>query len=460
MTAAKSPQRWRENLEALTMAIVVALLFKYFILEISKIPSGSMQPTLMGNPETRIFDRTLVDKLSYRFRDPERFEIVVFKHPLEFSRVMVKRLIGMPDEELKIEHGDLWTRPDQDSAWKVLRRPPSVQREMWRLLDPGAQASASWKVVRGGQDWLFSGRDLEARSAGVMRFREDAGHVRDGYLDGYPAALLGRVHPSPSAGQNAVGDLRLAGEVRALPGTEFLVLELTEGQRSYEFRLPGPAAAPDRVPELHIADSAGNERVERGSSTRLPSGQRLSFAAENLDDRLALELDGEVLVAAEIDPAPRQEALLTLSIEGQGAELFDLRAYRDIYYLPPDRRSSWSIGIPAGHYVMLGDNPHDSADSRLWEAKTYTLPGELAIRGNYRLQGENPGFGEGPDGSPLLRFRDVWGEVHWFPKSAVQSESLPGNQPLVPRQRILGRAVAVFWPLKPTRGIWRLGWLH
>ena len=47
----KAHHRWRENIEALVMAIVVALLFKYFVLEISKIPSGSMQPTLMGNPE-------------------------------------------------------------------------------------------------------------------------------------------------------------------------------------------------------------------------------------------------------------------------------------------------------------------------------------------------------------------------------------------------------------------------
>ena len=116
------------------MAIVVALLFKYFVLEISKIPSGSMQPTLMGNPETGVFDRTVVDKLSFRFRDPERFEIVVFKHPLERSRIMVKRLVGMPGEELKIERGDLWTRPGPDDPWRILRRPAAVQREMWRSL--------------------------------------------------------------------------------------------------------------------------------------------------------------------------------------------------------------------------------------------------------------------------------------------------------------------------------------
>ena len=88
------------------MAIAVALLFKTFVLEVSKIPSGSMQPTLMGSPAAGVNDRVLVDKLSFAFRDPRRFEIVVFKHPLERSRVMVKRLVGMPEEakEHRLKH--------------------------------------------------------------------------------------------------------------------------------------------------------------------------------------------------------------------------------------------------------------------------------------------------------------------------------------------------------------------
>ncbi|MBJ02340.1 MAG: S26 family signal peptidase, partial [Planctomycetes bacterium] len=65
---------WRENIEAITMAIVVAILLKYFIVEAYKIPTGSMQPTLMGNTDTGVFDRVLVDKLSYHYRDPERWE--------------------------------------------------------------------------------------------------------------------------------------------------------------------------------------------------------------------------------------------------------------------------------------------------------------------------------------------------------------------------------------------------
>ena len=39
---------WRENIEAITVSVIVIVLFKYFVLEAYKIPTGSMQPTLMG----------------------------------------------------------------------------------------------------------------------------------------------------------------------------------------------------------------------------------------------------------------------------------------------------------------------------------------------------------------------------------------------------------------------------
>ena len=52
------------------MAVVMALLLKYFIVEAYKIPTGSMQPTLIGDERSGIKDRILVDKLSYVLRDP------------------------------------------------------------------------------------------------------------------------------------------------------------------------------------------------------------------------------------------------------------------------------------------------------------------------------------------------------------------------------------------------------
>lgn len=467
MSDPKPPQRWRENLEALVMAIVVALLFKYFVLEISKIPSGSMQPTLMGNPETGVFDRTVVDKLSFRFRDPERFEIVVFKHPLERSRIMVKRLVGMPGEELKIENGDLWTRADGTEPWRILRRPAPVQREMWRTLRSSTRGP-DWSVVRGGKDWEVAQDGFRARGDGAARFREGGGPIRDAYQDGYPLALAGKIStPMMAESGHAVGDLRLEGELTALAGTTAISFELSEGQRVYEFTLPGPGAPAEAEPTLRIRDSAtSTERIERAPRFRLGADARVAFALENLDDRLELTLDGRSLLAAEIEPSARQEASLTLAVSGAGADVTGLSVARDVYYTVPDDRASWTVTIPPGQYVMLGDNTQDSADSRLWKAQTYAYrpgPGAEVVeaRGNYR-PGENPIPRSLPDRTSAIRMRDHWGEVHWFARDAIAppSPTLPGNEPLVPRELIVGRAWAIFWPIWPLEGLWRVGWLR
>jgi signal peptidase I len=445
---------------------VVALLFKYFFLEISKIPSGSMQPTLLGNPETQTFDRTVVDKLSYQFRDPERFEIVVFKHPLEHSRVMVKRLVGMPGEDLKIEHGDLWMRPDGAAEWEHLRRPPAVQRAMWRSLEMRGERRNAWGVVRDGEAWRTLPGSIVARGPGAARYAEEEGPITDEYRDGYPPAIAGRVAVrDPDWGRIPVGDVRLEGRVRAEEGTETVVVELTEGPRLYRFLMPGPAAAPDARLAIRASDPGdGSGQVEAlgGPGFRLPIGRQVDFAVENLDDRLTFEVDGDPVLSVDVQPSAQQEARLTLVVEGSGAELEDLQVFRDIYYLPRPRQDAWTVSIPPGNFVMLGDNTQDSADSRLWDAVTYTWHGPdgetTGLHGNYR-PGENPVSRHLAEG-PAVRFRDHWGEVTWLTGESARDRTLPGNEPLVPRELILGRGLAVFWPLRPMQGLWRLGWLH
>ncbi len=446
------------------MAIAVALLFKVFILEISKIPSGSMQPTLMGNPETGVFDRVLVDKLSMHFRDPKRFEVVVFKHPLERSRIMVKRLVGMPGEELRIAHGDLWTRPDTNSEWTILRRPPAVQDEIWKPLDLDDPPRSSWKVVGGGELWRTRGRDIDAKGAGRVQFRADT-QVRDKYLDGYPDTLRGKIKQyNPNTGQEYVGDLRVTGDVRPDDEVTGFNVVLTEGRRRYEFHIPGPAAPEGDEATVRMVDGEPDSiPVLKTVPFRLRGGRSVSFAAENLDDRLTLEVDGDVLATLDVPFLARQEATIFLELEGAGGELEDLQVYRDIYYLPDSSRAkTWEVSIPEGHYVMLGDNTQDSADGRDWRSIRYAWTddegSETQVKGNFRRQGENPSPATGPNDEAYYRFRDVWGERHWFAKAdALPDIDVPHKT--VPRELIQGRAVAIFWPIKPHRGLWRLAWL-
>ncbi|HED65364.1 MAG TPA: signal peptidase I [Planctomycetes bacterium] len=459
---------WRENIEALTMAVAVALIFKVFLLEISKIPSGSMQPTLMGSPQTQVFDRIVVDKLSFHYRDPKRFEIVVFKHPLEESRIMVKRLVGIGGEDFKIQYGDLWTRSGEGEPWRILRRPEPVREEMWKSLQPKDARRLEWRMGAGTSGWHFKGRTIRAVGAGQALFRPDEGSIRNRYSDGYPDSVRGEIQPT-DRGFLPVGDLRLEGEVTPEEGTETVTLVLSEGDRSCQFILPGPASpagtrASIRVLRIGTGEELASIRSEEDA--RLEPGDAQRFAVENIDDRLTLEWGDDVLCTLDVDPVEKPTSSIRVEVAGSGALFEDLMPYRDVYYFWPANPSApWIVEIPEGHYVMLGDNTRDSADSRDWRFATFTFEEDgvrVTKKGNYRPGSSqaNPiavRFGD----EPGWVFRDRFGDLHWLPESRVEGRSLQGTPaPLVPRELITGRAVSVFWPISISRRMWRLTWLH
>lgn len=83
--------------------IGVILLFTYLIITYvgvrTRVSGQSMQPTLHDG------DNLLVDKLTYRFRDPKRYEIVVFPYKYEEDTYYIKRIIGLPGETIQIIDG-------------------------------------------------------------------------------------------------------------------------------------------------------------------------------------------------------------------------------------------------------------------------------------------------------------------------------------------------------------------
>ncbi len=87
----------REYVEAILIAVLLALLIRTFVVQAFKIPSGSMIPTLL------VGDHILVNKFIYRFRDPARGDVVVFKYPVEEHRDFIKRVIAVGGEEIYIK---------------------------------------------------------------------------------------------------------------------------------------------------------------------------------------------------------------------------------------------------------------------------------------------------------------------------------------------------------------------
>ncbi len=78
------------------ISIVFALLIRAYVVQAYKIPSGSMKPTLL------IGDHMLTDKLYYRFKAPQRGDIVVFEFPEDPAKDFVKRVVAIPGDTIEI----------------------------------------------------------------------------------------------------------------------------------------------------------------------------------------------------------------------------------------------------------------------------------------------------------------------------------------------------------------------
>lgn len=68
-----------------------------FVGQRTEVDGSSMEPTLSNG------DNLIVDKISYRFRDPERFDIIVFPFQYEDKTYFIKRIIGLPGETVQID---------------------------------------------------------------------------------------------------------------------------------------------------------------------------------------------------------------------------------------------------------------------------------------------------------------------------------------------------------------------
>ena len=96
---------WKELWEYIKMIIfvvAVVLIINNVLLINARVPSESMEKTIMTG------DRFFGNRLAYLFSDPERFDIVVFKYPDDESQLFVKRVIGLPGETVEIKEGKVY----------------------------------------------------------------------------------------------------------------------------------------------------------------------------------------------------------------------------------------------------------------------------------------------------------------------------------------------------------------
>ena len=221
---------YRDTIESIWVAIVLAFVLRAFMIEAFVIPTGSMAPRLLGEhwdlvcpacgyefayggassatdsgrlshaqktpPENarcpncgtpypaaeqpdflNSGDRVLVMKYLYNFLDPQPWDVVVFKNPQDNRQNYIKRLIGLPGETIEIVHGDIFVSAGPDPNLRSIRhKPPQAQEAMWQVVydndyppDPGFPGRGDtprWRPADESHLW-----DLDANGGRCFRYQ-------------------------------------------------------------------------------------------------------------------------------------------------------------------------------------------------------------------------------------------------------------------------------------------------
>ncbi|QDS97400.1 signal peptidase I [Adhaeretor mobilis] len=301
-------------------------------------------------------DRILVNKYGFTFNDPERWDVVVFKYPGNSDMNYIKRLVGLPNERLRVYQGDLFALPlDDDSAYTIQQKPPEKVLAMlqpvhdtdyeaseayeagWPLrwapaddngweveVEPGEQtveqvfrstvgadpAATAWlryrHLVPSADQWQAI-RDYSKNSsygdyANREEFLDSAKPLLIADFNPYNAKLSRRDISSPGSkwevatynqGLHWVGDLALRCHVEVEEAAGQLSLDLVEAGKHFRAVIDLASGAV----ELQVVDSATGEQLDFTATgqTAMTSAGSYTLLFANVDDQLLLWIDDELV---------------------------------------------------------------------------------------------------------------------------------------------------------------------
>jgi signal peptidase I len=93
---------WRSWSRDLMVSILIAGFIILFLYQPVRVEGTSMLPMLEDQ------DRLFINKFAYRFEDIQRGDVVVFLYPHDHTKSYIKRVIGLPGDRLRIDHGTVW----------------------------------------------------------------------------------------------------------------------------------------------------------------------------------------------------------------------------------------------------------------------------------------------------------------------------------------------------------------
>jgi signal peptidase I len=537
----KPKETMRDFVEQIVVAIILAVLIRGYDAEAFVIPTGSMAPTLMGRhkevscPECGLVyainasedieeyvaksrdkdahevglcvncryrtvvddapsfkgDRILVMKFPYELpflpgsAGPRRWDVVVFHFPEKPETNYIKRLVGLPGDELRVNHGDLEARQaGGNEPFRILRKPLFHQRAMQMLVYDDSHRPRSmegkpeWRRWNPQGEWKeepdgkFLATPSVDKSWSELRYRHLLPDVaqwaalskNETPSRGPRATLITDFYSyntNTSAGPsydswlqknegwlqtNWVGDLTISGrvEVESVQEGSALKLELIEAGISNRCEV-------DLETGLVSLYHGDKKLGEAGSSLRGIGSHDVEFA--NVDDRLTLWIDGETPFDEGLpyDDSPTTPHFPTakdldpvgIAIKNAKASVSGLVLKRDIYYTQDPRYPDYMIPGVNESIERDATNENSRLDKLfefLSEPERFAALKDLTSRETYVIKPDR--FMMMGDNSPRSSDSRAWSsqDDNW------RDDNVDRSKWEVPREMLIGKAFFVYWP--------------
>lgn len=148
-----------ETVKVVVVSLAIILPVRYFLIQPFYVKGASMEPTFYDH------EYLIIDEISYRFNQPQRGDIVVFRYKKDPGQYFIKRIIGLPGEKVEIKDSQIFIYNEKNS--------------LGRLIDESVYLEASVKTTPDsttiiGEDEFFVLGDnreysLDSRRFGIVK---------------------------------------------------------------------------------------------------------------------------------------------------------------------------------------------------------------------------------------------------------------------------------------------------
>ncbi len=165
-----------EVVQIVVISAAIIIPIRYFLIQPFYVKGASMEPNFYDH------EYLIIDELSYRFRTPERGEIVVFRYPRDPSQFFIKRVVGLPGETIEVTNGNVIIYTEEHPNGIVLEE---------NYIDD-EQTTGKIRTTLGATEYYLLGdnRDesLDSRSFGPVSVSGIIGRV---WVRGLPLSRMG-----------------------------------------------------------------------------------------------------------------------------------------------------------------------------------------------------------------------------------------------------------------------------